>query len=187
LAVLAAACGEPRGEGPPADPAATSTTSLPEASTTTASPPGEADRAAVLAAALHRLVAADNTFGPEHRFSELLVQAFLDPAAGTGAAHQGRGRALTDAERQAIEEALAPLAPIRWIDDPAGWRTEDLRPAVVGAAILGVGEPVFDAAGALVPASLWCGGVCGIWLTYRLERRAGQWVVLGPEGPFMIS
>jgi hypothetical protein len=149
--------------------------------------PAESDAAAVMAAALQRLVAQDNTFGPGHTFTALLVLSSLDPAAGTAQSDAGPGRALTAAERTAIEASLAGLGPLRWIDDADEWRTTDLMPVIEGSAILGVGEPSFDSAGALVPVSLWCGGVCGIWLTMRLALREGAWVVVGTEGDFFIS
>jgi len=150
-------------------------------------PPTEADRAAVMAAALQQVVAHDNTFEEGHTFAALLVLTSLDPAAGTARSGSGPGRALTAAERTAIEESLGGLGTLRWIDDAEEWRTEDLMPAIEGAAILGVGEPRFDSEGALVPVSLWCGGVCGIWLTYRLAVQDGVWAVVGTEGDFIIS
>jgi len=54
--------------------------------------------------------------------------------------------------------------------------------------ILGVGEPRIDGDTALAPVSLWCGGLCGTWLTYRLARDGGgAWRVTGTEGPVAIS
>ena len=169
------------GDGSSSPPTTTMTT------TTTPAGPGDADRAQVLALALRQLVTVNNSFGPGHAFTELLVQSALDPAAGTSIPVDGPQRALTEAERTAIEAALSDLAPVRWIGDPAEWRTENLAPTVPGAAILGVGEPRFDDRGALVPVSLWCGGVCGIWLTYRLGLQAGSWSVTGMEGQWVIS
>ena len=137
--------------------------------------------------ALRELVAEDNSFGPGHVFTELLVLERIDPAAGTAIGSATPGRALTPDERDAIERSLAGLGTVRWIEDPAEHRTEDLMPIPVGAAIVGVGEVVFDDAGALVPVSLWCGGLCGIWLTYRIRLVGGEWTVVGPEGPVSIA
>lgn len=181
-AAILAGCTEPTVGGSPASLSTTTTST-----TTRPAGPTDADRAAVLALALERLVREENTFEVGHAFTELLVQAHLDPAAGTGMATGGPGRALTPAERATIEDALSGLAPVRWIDDPADWRTEDLRPTVEGAAIVGVGEPQFDDRGALVPVSLWCGGVCGTWFSYRLSVSDGAWSVVGSEGPIFIS
>ena len=140
--------------------------------TTTTSPagPGDADRAQVLALALRQLVTVNNSFGPGHTFTELLVQSALDPAAGTSIPVDGPQRALNEAERTAIEAALSDLAPVRWIGDPAEGRTANLAPPLPRG-----------------PVSVWCGGVHGIWLTYRLTLQAGSWSVTGMEGQWVIS
>jgi hypothetical protein len=88
---------------------------------------------------------------------------------------------------RAIEDAVSEHGIVRWIDDPAEWRTPDLTPSVDGAAILGVGVPVVEDQSGLVPVSMWCGGVCGIWLTYRLDLINKAWVVTDIEGPIAIS
>lgn len=55
-------------------------------------------------------------------------------------------------------------------------------------ALITVGEPEFvGETGALIGASFYCGSLCGVWLTYRLELSAGGWVVTGIEGPIAIS
>jgi hypothetical protein len=158
---------------------------------TTTVPPGDssADAAEIYAVALGQMVVDDNTFGEGgNPFSELLVQASLDSAAGTATpGAQGPVRPLSAEERNAIEAALTPLAPMRWIDDPAEWRTDQLMPVIEGSAILGVGPITFDDDGALVPMSMWCGGLCGTWFTYRVVESDGGWVVSGIEGPIAVS
>lgn len=164
LAVVLAACGggEPAAEEP-------------------------SDSAAIYAASLHSLVVDDNTFGGGGSpFTELLVQTSLDPNAGFEAP-PAEMRPLTEEERAAIEAALAPLAPVRWIDDPAEWRTEDLMPTIEGAAILSVGAITFDDEGALVPMALWCGGLCGTWFTYRVAESETGWQVVEVVGPVAVS
>lgn len=139
-----------------------------------------------MAAALHELVTVDTTFGKGHRFTTLIVQDSLDPAAGSGHA-SGAVRALTEGERFAIEARLATVGPVQWTDNPDDWRTPDLVAVVEGSAIIGVGEPVFDDEGALVPVSLWCGGVCGTWFSYRAIETDSGWEAVGPEGPVAVS
>lgn len=34
---------------------------------------------------------------------------------------------------------------------------------------------------------IWCGGLCGEWFTYVLERRHGGWVITGDIGDHAIS
>jgi hypothetical protein len=141
----------------------------------------------VMAATLEELVTVNHTFGQgPPPFTQYLIQSHTDVDAGPGDT-TGARRPLTTAERRAIEEAIDPLGSVRWIDDPAEWRTDDLRPVVAGSAILGVGEPTVDGGSALVPVSLWCGGLCGTWLTYRLDMVHGAWRVAGTEGPITIA
>ncbi len=165
-----------------------------EGSTSTVPPEGSSpDSAAIYAVALNQLVTVDNAFGGEgNPWSELLVLASLDPSAGDatfrgGAPEPRQVRPLTAEERNVIEAALSPLAPIRWIDDADEWRTDDLMPVIPGSAILGVGAITFDDEGALVPMSMWCGGLCGTWFTYRVTSGEAGWVVSGIEGPIAVS
>lgn len=159
--------------------------------TTTTIPPGDSpgNTAEIYATALRQLVIDDNTFGGGgNPFSEFLVLAMTDPGAGAVNDGSAQGnRPLSDEERAAIEAALTPIAPMRWIEDAAEWRTEDLMPVVEGSAILGVGPITFDDDGALVPMSMWCGGLCGTWFTYRMVDTDQGWVVSGIEGPIAVS
>ena len=174
LAVVAAACGGGSG------PVTTDAHEDPE-------PPSPS--AAIYAASMRQMVVDDNTFGGGgNPFTELLLLSSLDPGAGLAEGGSDQEiRPLTDEERVAIETALTPLAPVRWIDDADEWRTDDLMPVVEGSAILGVGPITFDGEDALVPMSMWCGGLCGTWFTYRVVLGDGVWVVDGIEGPIAVS
>jgi len=159
-----------------------------EASTTThGADVGASATAETMAAALRQLVAKDHTFGQgPPPFTEYLILASLDPAAGT-ASNTGVVRPLTQAEMDAIEAVIGGFGPVTWIDDSSDFTTDDLTPTIEGAVIIGVGEPIIDGDTALVPVSLWCGGLCGTWLTYRLDSNAGTWIVTGIEGPRAVS
>jgi hypothetical protein len=140
-----------------------------------------------MAAALEELVTENHSFGEgPPPFTEYLVQSHTDVRAGLSGNDGGR-RPLTAAERDAIENAIRPFGPLRWINDPDDWRTDDLRPTIEGSVILGVGEPTIAGSTAAIPLSLWCGGLCGTWLTYRLDAVAGGWRVRGTEGPVAIA
>lgn len=143
----------------------------------------------MMAAALVELVTEDHTFGTGPApFTEYLIQNQTDPSAvDPTASVEGPARPLTDEEREAIDDAISTLGPVRWIDDPSDYRTADLVPTIEGAAILGVGEPSIDADTGLVPVSMWCGGLCGTWLTYRLDLVNDVWTVTGIEGPIAVS
>jgi hypothetical protein len=143
----------------------------------------------MMAVALVELITEDHGFGDgPPPFTEYLIQNRIDPSAGNGTEPANDpARELTDAEREAIEVAIAEYGEVRWIDDPSDWRTPDLVPTVEGAAILGIGEPVIEADTGLVPVSMWCGGLCGTWLTYRLDVVDASWVVTSVEGPIAVS
>ena len=147
------------------------------------------DSAEVMAAAVERLVTRDHTFGEgEHRFREYLILDRTDPTAGgAGEGPRGPARPLTGTERAAIAAVVEPLGPHRFIADAEAWRTDDLEPRIPGSVIIGVGEPELGAGTALAPVSLWCGGLCGTWLTYRVDRAEGAWTVTRTEGPVAVS
>ena len=187
MALVAAACSAT--EPPRPEASAPSTTATNETTTTSDVDTSNADdalRGELYGLVLARLVTTDNTFGEGFRFAEVLVQTSTDPGAG-GPERTGARRPLTEAERAGIEAALAPLGSFRWIDDPDEWRTPDLMPVIEDSAIVGVGEIRFRDGEALIPVSLWCGGLCGLWATYRLTRTDGEWTVDGFEGPVAIS
>ena len=148
-----------------------------------------ADTPEIMAVALVQLVTVDNTFGEgPPPFTEYLIQTKTDPYAGdVGSPASGPTRDLTEDERTAIEEAISGIGPVQWIDDPEEWRTAELTPVVDGSVILGLGEPEIEGDTALVPVSLWCGGLCGTWFSYRIDRVDGSWTVTGIEGPVAIS
>lgn len=182
VTVLVLACGDDTTVGePPGEPPTTE----PEVDPPTADPAAE-----IMAAAAYQLVTVDHTFGAgPSPFTTLLVQTAIDPAAGTATDDpEADPRLLTSAERDAIEAALSPVATLVWIDDPDDYITEDLAPSIEGAAIIGLGEPTVEATTALAPVSMWCGGLCGTWLTYGLELDDdAAWTVTGIEGPVAIS
>lgn len=159
--------------------------------TTSREPVTPADSAELMAAALNHLVSEDHTFGDgPPPFTEFLIREHTISSAmpGDEGDEVEPSRPLTDQERAAVEDVVSGYGPVRWVDDPDEWRTEDLQPKVAGSVILGVGVPRVDSDGALVSVSLWCSGLCGTWLTYRLERSdAGAWRVTGTEGPIAIS
>ncbi len=151
--------------------------------------PDDMRSAEMMAAAIRELVTKDHTFGSgPPPFTEYLIQTSLDPRAGSIETPEVLAtRELTDTERTAIEDALAGLGPVRWIDSPSKWRTDSLQPVIEGSVILGVGEPAIEDGTGLVAVSLWCGGTCGTWFTYRISVIDGTWQVVGKEGPFTIS
>lgn len=132
--------------------------------------------------ALKSLVEGVGT-GDDGPVAEYLIQDHLIRAFDGS----GDSRALSQAERHAIESMMENVGSMRWISDPEDWITPDYGLLKNGAQILGAGEPILDDEGALVPVSLLCGSLCGYWHTYRLHLMNGVWQVVGIEGPRAIS
>jgi len=158
-------------------------------------PPGEntfpddepAGMAQLMAAAMLQLVTSDNTFGDgPPPFTEYLIQSKFDPQAGSGEGSIASTRGLTDPQMAAIEAAISTFGPVTWIENADDGR-DGLTPKTEGSVILGIGEPEFDGETALVPVSLWCGGLCGTWLTYTATLTDSGWVIDGIDGPIAIS
>jgi hypothetical protein len=159
------------------------------ADTSTSGDTAENPTPEMMAAALVELITENHGFsdGPAP-FTVYLIQNRTDPSAVIADAPTDDPiRPLTDAEMRAIDDAVSEHGTVRWIDNSAEWQTPDLTPTVEGAAILGVGEPVVEDHSGLVPVSMWCGGLCGTWLTYRLDLTNTAWMVTGIEGPIAIS
>ncbi|MDE0370502.1 MAG: hypothetical protein OXI84_10225 [bacterium] len=143
---------------------------------------------AIHAAVVRQLVEFDNTYGPDHRFTELLILDHVDTHAGDPYRQGNPGASLTDGQRSAIRAAVEHLAPVRFINNRDNYiRRDVLMPTISGSAIITLAPVEFDNQGATVGVELWCGGVCGIWLTYRVVQEPDGWTVTGTEGPRAIS
>ena len=73
-------------------------------------PPPGPDRAAaesaIHAAAVRQLVEFDNTFGPDHRFTEVLIVDHVETHAGDPSRQGEPGESFTDGQRSAIRAAV---------------------------------------------------------------------------------
>jgi hypothetical protein len=134
-------------------------------------------------------VTRDNSFGGQDVFGEIKVVDRLG-TANRGMVEVGDDSpALSDAERAAVERALAPRTVV-WV--------ESLR-AVIGpgppptsmpdlGAVLTLAMPEIDGDDAVMTSTLWCGALCGIGGSHTLHRgSSGAWAVTGTEGPSWIA
>ncbi|MDE0132540.1 MAG: hypothetical protein OXQ32_09805 [bacterium] len=142
----------------------------------------------IYAAVTRQLVEIDNTFGPKYRFTRILILDRLDPRAGDAMSQTQSGRLLTEEQRQAIVIAIDHLGPIEFIANWSQFVREDvLEPVIPGSVIITLAPAEFDDDGATVGANLWCGGACGLWLTYRVLEGPDGWTAAGREGTWAIS
>jgi hypothetical protein len=142
------------------------------------SPPEDADRAELLTAAVERLVTVDNSFGGADPFDRVEVARLV----GGDAAEPLGPLAL-----ELIAASLGPVAEVKFIDDPEAATQEYFDASTTGVAVVTVDDVRIDGDRAEVDVGLWCGSLCGIWLTYEAERGPGGWKILGTTGPISIS
>lgn len=154
----------------------------------------DADRehAEIYAAVITRLVTRDHTFG--RRASPFDRVFVIDgPIKGAGdpmkdglvPAPQPFGEEL----EAAVEAELIGLPPVEFIEDPDAVRKgpDGMDGVKNNGVIITLGPIVRDGDEVHVPNGLWCGGLCGQWLTYVVEQQNGEWRVTGTTGPSAIS
>jgi hypothetical protein len=168
LALILGACAA---DTPLGDPGPTATTG-PVSST----PIGEAWKTEILVQATMHLLRNDTTFGDGYVFPTVLIVESLKD-----------GTPLTADQIAALTTAVSTLSDVRFISSQDDFVTDDLRPTIEGAAIITLGPPDIDGNEATIDMGMWCGGLCGIWLTYALEVGDAGWEVLGTVGPIAIS
>ena len=140
---------------------------------------GPVDDGGVLAAAvLRRATTRDGRTEPD-RFSHLYIVERLGRADADGfITGVESGRALTAAERAAVEAALAPRT-VEWVESWDAVVDEQATTTLPeDRAIVTVAEPLVEGGRAEVSTELWCGYECGIGSTLVLERSpSGDWAV----------
>jgi hypothetical protein len=140
--------------------------------------PMDIDRANILVAGLRRLVTVDNTFGGGDVFSDIrIVNVIADDL----------DRDLHPLELEMIAAALQDPAIVSFIKDAGAEIDALFNESPAGVAILSVGDVRIEADRAELDLQMWCGSLCGLWITYELAPTADGWEVLGTVGPIAIS
>lgn len=143
---------------------------------------------AIYATVTRQIVEFDNTFGPDYRFTEVLVVDHVVVDAADHMTQGSPGDPFTDEQRSAIAAAVEDLSPVTFVSNRSDFiQQESLMPVIPGSAIITLAPVEFDGTGATVGVNLWCGGTCGIWLTYRVTQADDGWTVTGTEGDRAIS
>lgn len=145
----------------------------------------------IYAAVIRRLVTKDHTFGGssspfEHVYVvDGAVEDAGDPMEGDGEP----GPPFSDEVKEGLKEELGGLPPIDFVSDPDYVRLgTDKMDGVKNEGVIITLSPIArDGDKVEVPNSLWCGGLCGQWLTYVVELRSGDWEVTGTTGTSAIS
>lgn len=153
--------------------------------TTNAPDPADPDRAAILVAALKELVYVDNTFGGGTPFDTLLVGTVIGGEPGS---------ALHPLELEMIAAALADGGTVKFVEDADAEISRLFERATEGTAVsadlvavLTVGDLRMAGDRAEIDLAMWCGPLCGTWLTYEVVAGDGGWEVAGTVGPIAVS
>jgi hypothetical protein len=179
VGILLIACGGTSRPGPPR--------SAPTASQN----PGNLRAVKVYAAVIRRLVTRDHTFGAAASpFRHIYVVDGVDATAASPANGLGEPGARFDHDlKEALRRELRDLPPLDFVSDPDSVRVgkHGMDGVRNNGVIITLGPLPRGAKKVKVSNSLWCGGLCGQWLTYVVELREGAWRVTGTTGPAAIS
>ena len=136
------------------------------------------ERAGLLADALTRLLLVDNGFGSADVFDDIRVSR----SVGSDSASP-----LFDLDLEFIEAALSELGSVSFIDDVSAEIDSlfDATPAGVVVAVIERVELLDDRAE--IELRLWCGSLCGVFLTYEAVPADSGWEITGVAGPIAMS
>lgn len=153
--------------------------------------PAERRTIEIYSVVLRRLVLKDHTFGRGRSpFRQVYV---LDGSVGSGSIMRQMWKIekpFSDDVRRGLLAELRALPPITFISGAEAKRMgkKGMETGLEGmGVILSVGSIDRHVSRVEVSNSLWCGGLCGQWMTYVLERSEGRWKITGTTGPAAIS
>lgn len=143
-------------------------------------PDGSEDesKAELLARAVERLLTIDNTFGGENPFVRIEVANVVggDP-----------DRPVEPLALELIADSLQRLATVEFIPDAKAAIDRYFDGPPKPLAVVSIDDVRIDGERAEIDLAMWCGSLCGTWLTYEAELGAGGWEILGTTGPVAIS
>lgn len=138
------------------------------------------DAADVLAAAVRQLLTVDHGFGDAP-----------PPFTAVHVSNAYGGPAGTPLEPLQLERIAAVVnetgATVQYVDDPDGLAAKLFDDTPQGVAVITIDALQLGAAQAEVELHLWCGSLCGVYLTYTAEQVDGKWVITGIVGPIAMS
>lgn len=140
--------------------------------------PEDPARAELVAAAVERLVTVDNSFGGTDVFDDFRIARVIasDP-----------NRPLEALDRELIADALSDLGEVRFIDDADTEIEKLFADSPAGVAVVSVEDVLLLDDRAEVELRLWCGSLCGVFLTYEAVPDAAGWDIVGTMGPVAVS
>lgn len=150
-----------------------------------AEPPSEdVARAGVVVAAISRVLTVDNTFGGRDVFDDIRVATTIGGNANTP---------LQPIELELIAAALEASATVTFVSDADDLAQELFEASsngeavATGVAIVSIDAIRMESDRAEVELHMWCGTLCGTFLTYEAVSGADGWHITGPIGPIAVS
>ncbi len=135
-------------------------------------------RAGLIAAAVKRLLTVDNGFGGVDVFDDIRVAAVIgsDP-----------GQPLQGLDLDFIDVTLSELGAVRYVDNADAEIEALFEASPTGVAVVSVERVLILDDRAEVEMRLWCGSLCGVFLTYEALPQDGGWDITDTIGPIAVS
>lgn len=139
----------------------------------------DGELAGLQAAAVVRLVTADNGFGPGTSPFELVnVSAFID---------DDPEQPLEPGAKDSINTALRDSAEVTFVNDAESTIEDLFSQNATEVAVTTIQDLRIDNGQAELDMNLWCGSLCGVILTYEAQLSDSGWEILGTVGPIAMS
>ncbi len=135
-------------------------------------------RADLIAVAVKRLLTVDNGFGGVDVFDDIRVADVIgsDP-----------DQPLQGLDLELIAATLSELGEVRFVDDADAEIEVLFEESPAGVAVVSVENILLLDDRAEVELRLWCGSLCGVFLTYQAVPLDGGWNIVGTIGPIAMS
>lgn len=162
--------------------------SMPPTDTTVPADPAAADRSAIIAAGVLSRITDHNSYGGQDVFANVgIVETVGTPLPSDASVDFGAADPLlTDAEKAAIEDAIAPKHVV-WLPADNDVLRAALESGQVDAYVM-IAAPTIDGDSATIITNMICGGLCGTGSAFVLARQSdGTWTVTGETGVTWIS
>ncbi len=135
-------------------------------------------QANLIADAVQRLLTVDNGFGGADAFDDIRIATVIgaDP-----------DQPLQFLDLEMIAMAVSELGTVHYIDDADTEIKTLFEELPDGVAVVSVERLLILDDRAEIEMRLWCGSLCGVFLTYEAESQDGEWNIIGTTGPTAMS
>ena len=140
---------------------------------------GTERRARLETAAIVRLVTVDHGFGSGNPPFDL-VQVGTSIGGDTSRPVDALALELTADE-------LADRFPVEFVSDTDTTIADHFDSETMGVAVAAIDDVRIDGERAEIEMRLWCGTLCGVFLTYEAVLGSSGWEIVGTTGPIAMS